>query len=141
MITSLHKHVLALVMSSLAALAGACAGPSPEVRMVTSPDIPAAEGVVRATAGENGNTQLRVFVRHLAPPEKVRPDATTYVVWVQPPDGPPQNMGALAVDADLRGSLTTVTPLRSFDVFITLERSPTVTAPSARNLLSASVAR
>jgi hypothetical protein len=109
--------------------------------MVSSPDIPAAEGVVRATAGENGNTQLRVFVRHLARPEKVRPDATTYVVWLQPPGGAPQNMGALAVDEDLRGSLTTVTPLKSFDVFITLERTATVQEPSAENVLSASIAR
>ncbi|HEU5059182.1 MAG TPA: hypothetical protein VFU21_21765 [Kofleriaceae bacterium] len=125
----------------LALFIAACAGHSPEVRMVGSPDVPAAEGVVRATAGEHGNTQLRIFVRHLARPEKVRPDATTYVVWLQPPGEPPQNMGALKVDEDLRGSLTTVTPLRTFDVFITLERSPTVRAPTARNVLSASIAR
>ena len=109
--------------------------------MVSSPDIPAAEGTVRATAGENGNTMLRVFVRHLAKPAKVRPDATTYVVWVQPSGGAPQNMGALKVDGDLRGSLTTVTPLKSFDVFITLENSATVQEPSAENVLSASIGR
>lgn len=109
--------------------------------MVSSPDIPAAQGTVRATAGENGNTLLRVFVRHLAPPRKVRSDATTYVVWVQPAGGAPQNMGALKVDEDLRGTLTTVTPLTSFEVFITLEKSATVQEPSAENVLSASVAR
>lgn len=141
MITSLHKHVLAVIVSSLAVLATACAGPSPEVRMVSSPDIPAAEGVVRATPGENGNTRLRVHVRHLAKPDKVRRGATTYVVWVQPAGGVPQNMGALKVDGDLRGTLVTVTPLKSFDVFITLEQSATVQEPTADNLLSASIAR
>ena len=141
MITSLHKHVFVLVVSGLGALATGCAGPSPEVRMVSSPDIPAAQGTVRATAGENGNTRLSVFVRHLAPPEKVRAGATTYVVWVEPPGGEPQNMGALKVDEDLRGSLTTVTPLKSFGVFITVEKSATAQEPSDQNLLSASVAR
>jgi hypothetical protein len=141
MVTSLHRHVFVVFMSGAAALASACAGPSPEVRMVSSPDIPAAQGTVRATPGENGNTTLRVFVRHLAPPQKVRPDATTYVVWVQPAGGAPQNMGALKVDDDLRGTLTTVTPLTSFEVFITVETSPKVQEPSAGNLLSASVVR
>ena len=109
--------------------------------MVNSPDIPAAQGTIRATPGENGNTRLRVSVRHLAPPKKVRADATTYVVWVQAAGGAPQNMGALKVDEDLRGTLTTVTPLTSFEVFITLENAATVQEPSAGNLLSASVAR
>ena len=77
-----------------------------------------------------------------APPEKVSSEATTYVVWVRPgAGGRSQNLGALKVDGDLRGTLSTVTPMRSFDLFITAERSPTVSLPSARNLLSASIAR
>jgi len=116
-----RNHLFAFIIAAAGVLGGACAGASPEVRMVSSPDIPAAEGVVRATSGANGNTRLHIFVRHLAKPEKVRPDATTYVVWVQPAGGLPQNMGALKVDEDLRGSLETITPLKSFDVFITLE--------------------
>ena len=63
------------------------------------------------------------------------------MVWVQPSGGAPQNMGALKVDEDLRGTLATVTPLKSFDVFITLETSATVQEPSAENVLSASIAR
>ncbi len=141
MITSRQKQVFALIIAGLAVVAAACAGPSPEVRMASSPDIPAAQGTVRATPGDNGNTRLQVFVRHLAQPDKVKPGATTYVVWVQSAGGAPQNMGALKVDEDLRGTLATVTPLKTFDVFITLETSATVQEPSAKNLLSASIAR
>jgi hypothetical protein len=131
-----------LVAISAGALMNACASAPPTVRMVSSPDIPAAEGTVQATSGDNGNTALHVEVRHLAKPEKVSSEATTYVVWVRPgAGGRPQNLGALKVDGDLRGTLSTVTPMRSFDVFITAERSPTVSLPSARNLLSASIAR
>ena len=134
---TVRHHMLSVILG--AGLFACASSPPPSVRMVGSNDIPAAEGTVRATPADNGNTALHVEVRHLARPESVSSEATTYVVWVRPSaGGAPQNMGALKVNKDLRGSLNTVTPLRSFDVFITVEGSPTVTSPS-RNLLSASI--
>lgn len=128
----------------LLALAGAigCGSSTQHIRLTSSTEIPAAQGTVEATATDNGNTALVVTVRHLAPPERVTPGATTYVVWVRDnAQGEAQNVGALKVDKDLNGSLKTTTPLRSFDLFITAEGTPTVTIPRGQELFRASVPR
>ena len=121
-------------------MAVGCASGPQAIRMRTSLAIPAAQGTVKASSGKNGNTSLVIDVRHLAPPERVAAGATTYVVWAQPlGEGSPQNLGALRVDEDLRGTLATVTPLRSFDLFITAEASATQMEPTNDQLFSASI--
>jgi hypothetical protein len=91
--------------------------------MNSSADVPASEGTVKATLGNNGNTNLSVRVKHLAPAFKVQPDATVYVVWIQQPGQSPQNMGALTLNNNLEGSLEAVTPYRRFTVTVTPEPS------------------
>ncbi len=128
----------------LLALAGAvgCGSSTQHIRMTSSPEIPAAQGTVEATETGNGNTALVVTVHHLAPPERVTPGATTYVVWVRnSAQGQTQNVGALKIDSDLNGSLKTTTPLRSFSLFITAEELPTATFPRGQQLFLASVPR
>jgi hypothetical protein len=130
-----------LLLLLLTAGAG-CASSPPTVRMAVATRMPAAEGTVMATEGPNENTALEVRVKHLASPEKIRPEATTYVVWARASGaGSPQNLGALQVDEKLQGTLKTVTPLRTFDLFITAEASPTAPAPSDERLLTASIQR
>jgi hypothetical protein len=126
---------------ALAGLVG-CGSSTQHIRMASSPDIPAAQGTLQARETGNGNTALEVDVRHLAPPERVTPGATTYVVWVRnDANNEVQNVGALRVDANLDGSLKTTTPLRSFHVFITAETVPTATVPRGQELLLANVSR
>ena len=120
----------------------ACASAPPKVRMSVTERMPAAEGIVVVAKADNDNTALEVSVRHLAPPEKIAPEATTYVVWARASAANDvQNLGALKVNKDLQGTLKTVTPLRTFDVFITAEASPTAQSPSSDGLLTASVER
>jgi len=102
---------------------------------------PAAEGTMVAAPAENGNTRLTVRVKHLASPERVTPGATVYVVWVQAGGGPPQTVGALTVDQDLSGRLDTVTPLVTFQVFITAEPFPATTVPQGPRILTGSVSQ
>jgi hypothetical protein len=92
----------------------------------------AAKGELKIKEGDNGNTALSVNVKYLAPPEKIAPNATTYVVWAKPRTGDmrPQNLGALRVNDDREGSLETVTPLKNFEVIVTPEPSTTVSAPT-----------
>jgi hypothetical protein len=92
----------------------------------------AAKGELKIKEGDNGNTALGVNVKYLAPPEKMAPNATTYVVWAKPRVGDmrPQNLGALHVNDDREGSLDTVTSLKNFDVIETPEPSAAVTAPT-----------
>ncbi len=138
----MRNWIRAIGIAAILAL-GACARGPAMVKMTTTPDNPAAEGVIKATEAANENTAVEVLVKHLAPPERVSVGATTYVVWTRPfgKNGEAQNMGALRVNDDLQGQLTTVTPHRSFELFITAEPSATVQAPTSKRLLSANIQR
>ena len=121
---------------------GGCASGKQTIRMTANASIPAAQGTIKYSVTDNGNTAIELVVRHLAVPEQVAPGATTYVAWARAPgDSAPQNLGALRVDKDLSGTLKTVTPLQSFDLYITAEPSPTAATPTNSELLTASIQR
>lgn len=108
--------------------------------LTVSSGLPAARGEAKVTPQKDGNTKLVVNVEHLASPEQAAPDATTYVVWVTPQGGgSPQNMGALTVDKNLNGSLTTMVPFRDFDVKVTAEPSAHATQPTRHQVMEARV--
>lgn len=126
----------------LAALAfGGCALlPLPRsqgaAKLVASSAIPSVEGTAQFGETDDGNTSITLQARHLAHPERLTPPAHTYVVWLQPSKkDPPQNIGALAVDDGLNGSLQAITPFKSFELFITAEQAPDVRAPAGEPLL------
>jgi hypothetical protein len=112
-----------------------------EQTMTSSSDSPAAQGTVRATAGDNGNTALRVRVKHLAPPSKMVSDATVYVVWIQPGDAAIQNVGAMTLDDDLEGRLDTVTPHSRFTVTVTPEPGARGSQPTNEPVFTSDVER
>lgn len=103
----------------------------------SSSEVPAAEGKVRLNHTKNGNIEIRLNVKHLAPPARISPGANVFVVWSrgQSPGAEAQNLGALIVDKNLNGKLRATTALSSFDLFITCELSQTVTAPAPLELL------
>lgn len=136
------KPVLSAVLAAAVA-AGAlsgCAmlglGGNAGARMDASADIPAAEGRVRYGRAPNGNTSIDLTVKHLADPKKLTPPANNYVVWLRAAkDGVAQNIGALTVDKNLVGRLTTVTALHTFELFVTAEASGQLQQPTGRPLL------
>ena len=105
--------------------------------------VPAAQGQVAASVGENGNTRLDIEVRHLAEPSKLSPGATQFVAWAQPnePGTQAQSLGVLNVDSDLTGRLQTVTPLKNFTLLITPERAGTTQWESTTPVLTAHISR
>ena len=116
----------------------------PTAALQASPKVPAAEGSVSVQDGDNGNYKVALNVKHMAPPEKVATGASSYVVWLRPlatdtKSQAPQNMGALVVNKDLEGNLTTVTPYRQFDLFVTAEPVPNSTAPTGEQLLTTTI--
>ena len=130
-----------VVVAAMIILGPACMTPG-EHQLEPRANLPASEGVALVSEGPNGNTALRVKVKHLAIPEKVAPGAEVYVVWVTPHDGGrPQNVGVLKVDKDLEGALNTVTPLKNFRVTVTAEPSGEVQAPTNEEVFSADVHR
>ena len=135
-----HCFTLAMLIATGIA-AFSCAG-SRDLRLTTSPDIPAAEGTARIGTTDNGNTKIDLTVVHLASPERVAPGTTVYIVWIRGNESgaQPQNLGALRVDDKLKGSLSTVTPLRAFDLYVTAEPSQSSTMPTGKTLLSTTVA-
>ncbi len=138
----IRRAVLAVALPTAAAVLGMQLGcaPTPGARtMVSSESVPASEGLVRGTRGDNGNTRLTVAVKHLARPSKMAPGATIYVVWIQPRDGARQSVGTLVLDDNLEGTLETVTPHKHFLVSVTPEPNGQVAQPTHEPVLMAFV--
>lgn len=110
-----------------------------KITMTPAKEVPAAHGTVAVKTGHNGNTDVSIVTKSLAQPSALTPPAETYVVWFQPPDQSPKNMGALRVDNNLNGKLETVAPYRQFKVFITAEKQQNVSSPHGTRVLTANV--
>lgn len=125
------KHtLLALAFGGFLAACGTTA------HLQNTPTVAAAQGSVKVKSGDNGNHRVKLDVKHLAPVNEIRADASTYVVWIQPEGATTaQNMGALQVDKDREAKLETVTPYKKFDLFVTAEPSTTVAQPTGERLL------
>ena len=102
---------------------------------------PAAQGVVKYKTGGNGNTQLQIETRSLAPPSSMTPPENAYVAWIQPPGQSVQNLGQLKVNGKEQADLNTETAYKRFHIFITAEENPRLPAPQGPTVLSADVAR
>jgi hypothetical protein len=113
------------------------AGAATTLQLGSSSEIPAAQGKVRLRNTRNGNVEIKLEVKHLAPPGRITPGGNVFVVWVRglAAGAEAQNLGALVVDKNLNGKLTTVTAMSSFDLFITSEQSQSVTFPATPELL------
>ncbi len=135
-------HGLAIALFVATGLATASCAGSRELRLATNGDIPAAESTVKISTTSNGNTGFHLAVKHLAAPQRVDANTSAYVVWTRGSESAAetQNMGALVVDDNLSGSFDGVTPLNTFDLFVTAEASPLVAAPTGKTLLYTTVA-
>ena len=97
--------------------------------MTASSIVPAARGQVEIDKDKNGNTRVNMKVEHLSNPQNLTPAAAVYVVWLQDRGGNPENQGQLKVDKNLKATFETVTPSKSFDLFVTGERDYSAKAP------------
>lgn len=107
--------------------------------MTASSAVPAARGKVEIDKDKNGNVRLNMNVEHLADPQNLTPSAAVYVVWLQEKAGNPQNQGELKVDKNLKARFETVTPSKSFDVFVTGERDSGAKVPSGPEVLRTAI--
>jgi hypothetical protein len=131
-------HLLRFQAFGLAAITG-CAY-SNDAPLTTSAEVRMATGEVTYKRGRNGNTQLRVKVRRLAPAGQVESGASTYVVWAKPnSSADPQNIGVLRVGSERAGELVTKTPLRDLELIITPEREPVALRPTGKSIMSARI--
>ena len=107
--------------------------------MKATDQIPSASGKVQVATEKSGNHKLKVEVKHMAPAERVFEGSSVYVVWVKAASGEFQNVGALKVDKDLNGELTTQTPFSAFELIVTAEKSVDTTTPSDYKVMNARV--
>jgi hypothetical protein len=136
--SSFLRCVAVVAFPMVAGMLGCATAPQ---SMRSGAGVPASEGTVSATAGDNGNTNVTIRVKHLAPPSKLAPDATIYVVWIQPQNGDVQNAGGMALNDNLEGSLAAVTPHRQFLLIVTPEVNGQVAQPTNEPVFTAEVAR
>ena len=99
-----------------------------EIPLLADSLVPGAVGRASYEHDCNRNIKLAIATSHLAPPERLTPAKTAYVVWLKPSNGQPQNAGVLKVNNKLEGSFRTVTPMNAFDVVITAEDNPSIDA-------------
>jgi hypothetical protein len=135
-----YRLMAVVTVALLTSMNVSCFGPR-KIQLTAASEIPAAQSFAKVSSTDNGNTKIDLSVQHLATPERVSPGSTVYIVWVRgnSSDARPQNLGALRVGSDLTGMLSAMTPLRSFELFVTPEPSQAVTEPSGRRLLYTSV--
>jgi anti-sigma-K factor RskA len=129
----------ASVLTLIAGLIFSVAAWAGEIPLVASSIVPAASGKVSYEHDRSGNIKLHMQTQNLAAPERLTPGKNAYVVWIEPRDGQPQNAGVLRVSKDLRGSFSTTTPSKSFDIKVTAEDSPTVSQPTGPEIFHGAV--
>ena len=117
--------------------ASSCASTS-QMKVAGGAESPAAQGEVKLGTTDNGNTSVQFMVKHLAPPDRMNPGATVYLVWVRPlePGSSATSLGAMQLNDNLEGEINAVTPLRAFDIFVTAEAMQTATWPTGKELLT-----
>ena len=107
--------------------------------MTAASIVPGARAEVAISKDKNGNTRLKMTVRHLANLANLTPRAAAYVVWLQERGGNSENQGQLKMDKNLNASFETVTPLKNFDVFVTAEQDSRIKGPNGQEVLKATI--
>jgi hypothetical protein len=111
----------------------ACGGPLHYAPKGT-PKAPEADAEISAEVDKNASmTHLTILADHLAPPGRLQPDATTYVVWTRKNDSAQwQRIGALDYsESDRKGTLKAASvPLTAFDLVVSIEKNAAPESPS-----------
>lgn len=119
------------------ALMGACASSKSTFSTQGTETAPGADAKV-TLAQKDQNFELDLRVDHLLPPDRAMPGAQTYAVWLQPEgQQEPFHVGNLDYDDNRRrGELRTLTPHKSFDVFVTAEPTTSPKEPQGPTVIS-----
>ncbi len=93
-----------------------------KIRFTPSPLARAGEASARIDLTYNRNNTIEVELSKVPDPATLKDTFTRYVLWVATPDRQRVvNAGQLRVDENNTADITTLTPLRSFILFITAE--------------------
>jgi len=134
------RSVLTLVAAVVLVLAFSVAASADQFRMRAGESNPAAMGVIHVNTDRNGNLAIELESKHLAPPDRLSPPHSVYVVWAQTAGRQPEVLGQLRVNPqDMAASFKTSVPYHNFDIFVTAEDSARPDSPSGTEVLRGSV--
>jgi hypothetical protein len=126
-----------VTLLAFAALALAC---GPNRPMAATTRAPSTNGWFAIGKDTNDNTRVKIRVEHMPPATRLGEGLTTYIVWIATTDRRVSvNAGQLKVSESQSAEMETLTPLNSFSLFITAERSTDVMVPGPTIVLEASV--
>ena len=124
------RIALAIFVAALAVTTFACTAQRTAV-MAGSERAVGADARLVVEQGDHGNYIIELEAQNLPPANRIADNATTFVVWVQPPEQSPSRVAVLAYDEDARtGEASATTMSTSFDVLVTAETAADVPAPS-----------
>ncbi len=105
--------------------------------------IAGADGKITITTTSTNGNRLELYIKHIGAPNRIDSRARNYIVWELPKgfSNKPQSLGPLKLDKNYTGRLNTVTPFRSFDIFITAESATNPLQPTGEKLLWTTVNR
>ncbi len=102
----------------------------------SGPPTYAADAKISVKLTKTGNREVTVKMVHLAPLKRIDPGLRGYVVWISVPGQGTTRAGMLNYNERRRiGKLVATTPHPKFEVFVTIERSPTVTQPTGTEIV------
>lgn len=114
---------------------------SHKIGFMPSTMVPAAQGNVKVSKDDNNNYKIAVSLVNLAPPERLQPPHSTYVVWIETAQNGMQNIGQInsssgLLSKTLKASLNAVSPYKPTRLFITAEDNGAIQFPGSIRVLS-----
>lgn len=89
-------------------------------------------GTAKVELTYDRNNSLEIRLSNVAEPSTLKPETTRYVLWVTDPGRQRAvNAGQLRVDEKKAARIQTLTPMRRFILFITVEAAGDAASPSA----------
>lgn len=134
---------ISIISVVFAMLVAACGGPL-EYMAKGTPSAPDADAkIVADVNSKTVITTVSIEGEHLAPPDRLLPGATSYVVWARKDSSSEwQRIGSLQYDADKRtGSLPQATvPLTTFELIVSAEQQNSPKSPSPHVVIQQKIA-
>lgn len=115
-------------------------------RFESSIIVPSAEGTVKIKKDNNNNYSVTVKTRNLVEASKLVPPRSLYVIWMRTEFNGTKNIGQLNSSSGLfskklKASLSTVSPYKPVQIFITGEEDGNVSYPSLQTVLTTGIFR
>ncbi|HYW97072.1 MAG TPA: hypothetical protein VE870_15885 [Bacteroidales bacterium] len=115
-----------------------CATKAP---FLSSPVVPAAEGMVTVKEDKNDNYVINIQIQNLAKPENLHPPRNVYVVWMESDNNFAKNIGQINsstgfLSKKLKAGFQTVSAVKPTQIYITAENYAGIQSPEGEIVLS-----